>query len=108
MRRHRPWFSLLRRPLFIAVAFIALIAYALFLLPDKDSAPPLWFHFSIGLFIILVLGCSGSILADKDKPELLKMATAVLLIAVLCWLFYRYSGTEWDKLSKHEWKDKTR
>ena len=106
MRRHPPWFSLVRRPLFIAVTFIALVAYALFLLPDKDSAPPLWFHFSIGLFVILVLGYCGNILSDKDKPEMLKMAMAVLLIAVLCWLFYRYSGAQWGRLIKFffNWK----
>jgi polar amino acid transport system permease protein len=98
MRRHPAWFHWVRRPLFISVTFVALVAYAIFLLPNKATAPPLWFYFSIGLFIFLVLGFSGSVLADRDKPEILKMAFSLLLIAVLCWLFYRYSGAQWGRL----------
>jgi len=64
------------------------------------TAPPLWFYFSISLFTLLVLGYSGNILADRDKSEFLKMTIALLLIAVLCWLFYRYSGAQWGRLRK--------
>ncbi len=98
MRTHPGWFYWVRRPLFTVLAFVVLVAYALFLLPNKDLAPPFWFYFSISLFILLVLGYSGTILADRDKPELLKMLVALLLIAVLCWLFYRYSGAQWGRL----------
>jgi polar amino acid transport system permease protein len=98
MRTHPGWFYWVRRPLFTVLAFIALVAYAFFLLPSKDLAPPFWFYFSISLFILLVLGYSGNILADRDNPEFLKMAVALLLIAVLCWLFYRYSGAQWGRL----------
>ena len=98
MRTHPGWFYWVRRPLFIVLALVALVAYACFLLPDKDTAPPLWFYFSISLFTLLVFGYSGNILADRDKPEFLKMTIALLLIAVLCWLFYRYSGAQWGRL----------
>lgn len=100
MRTHPGWFYWVRRPVFAVLAFVALIAYALFLLPNKDVTPPFWFYFSISLFILLVLGYSGNILADRDKPEFLKMTIALLLIAVLCWLFYRYSGAQWGRLRK--------
>ena len=100
MRTHPSWFYWIRRPLFAVLAFVALVAYAFFLLPNKDLTPPFWFYFSIGLFILLVLGYSGNILADRDKPEFLKMTIALLLIAVLCWLFYRYSGAQWGRLRK--------
>ncbi len=100
MRTHPGWFYWVRRPLFTVLAFVALVAYAFFLLPSKDLTPPFWFYFSISLFILLVLGYSGNILADRDKPEFLKMTIALLLIAVLCWLFYRYSGAQWGRLRK--------
>lgn len=98
MRTHPGWYYWVRRPLFNVLAFVVLAAYAFFLLPNKEATPPLWFYFSISLFILLVLGYSGNILADRDKPELLKMTVALLLIAVLCWLFYRYSGAQWGRL----------
>jgi His/Glu/Gln/Arg/opine family amino acid ABC transporter permease subunit len=106
MRTHPGWFYWVRRPLFSALAFVVLVAYAFLLLPHKDAASPLWFYFSINLFILLVLGYSGNILSDRDKPELLKMAVALLLVAVLCWLFYRYSGAQWGRLRKFffNWK----
>ena len=100
MRTHPGWFYWVRRPFFTVLAFVALVAYAFFLLPSKDLTPPFWFYFSISLFILLVLGYSGNILADRDKPEFLKMTIALLLIAVLCWLFYRYSGAQWGRLRK--------
>ena len=100
MRTHPGWFYWVRRPLFTVPALFVLVAYAFFLLPDKDAAPPLWFYFSISLFTLLVLGYSGNILADRDKSEFLKMTVALLLIAVLCWLFYRYSGAQWGRLRK--------
>lgn len=98
MCAHPGWYDWVRRPLFNVLAFVVLAAYAFFLLPNKEATPPLWFYFSISLFILLVLGYSGNILADRDKPELLKMTVALLLIAVLCWLFYRYSGAQWGRL----------
>lgn len=98
MRRHPSWFRWLRRPLFVFLTFALLAAYAVFLLPDKETAPPLWLYSSITLFIFLALGSSGNVLADPDKPEVLKMGVALLLIALLCWLFYRYGGAQWDRL----------
>ena len=98
MRTHPGWYDWVRRPLFNVLAFVVLAAYAFFLLPNKEVTPPLWFYFSISLFILLILGYSGNILADRDKPESLKMTVALLLIAVLCWLFYRYSGAQWGRL----------
>jgi polar amino acid transport system permease protein len=106
MRKHPGWFYWVRHPLFTVLAFVVLVVYAIFLLPNKETAPPLWFYFSISLFLLLVLGYSGNILADRGKPELLKMMVALLLIAVLCWLFYLYSGAQWGRLRKFffNWK----
>ena len=100
MRKHPAWFIWVRRPGFIMGGFAVLAAYAAFLLPDPTAAPPTWIYASITLFIALLLATSANIMADGSKPETLKMATALLLIGVLGWLFYRYSGAQWEKLTE--------
>lgn len=106
MRTHPVWFHWIRRPVFVACTFLVLAAYAVFLLPDKWSTPTPWFYTSISLFLLLALLYSGNILADRSKPESLKMAVSLLLVAVLCWLFYRYSGAQWGRLGNFffNWK----
>ena len=42
---------------------------------------------------------SANILADRDKPELFQGVVAFVLIGILGWLFYLYSGAEWEKLA---------
>jgi polar amino acid transport system permease protein len=78
--------------------FTALVGYALVLLPDKATAAPVWYYGSISLFVLLVLVFSATILADREKPEFIKMGVSLLLILVLCWLFHRYSGAQWGRL----------
>ena len=97
LRKHPAWFGWVRSPAFIVISFILLVAYAIFLLPQK-VAPSLLANLSLGVFIILALTWSSNILSDKDKPELLKGVVAFCLIGVLGWLFYRFSGAHWDKL----------
>ncbi len=96
--RTRPrWSYWVRRYEFILVTLVLLVAYAAVLLPGEGAAPTAR-SLSIGVFLLLVLGSSANILIDRDKPEWLHGVVAVGLIAVLVWLFYRYSGTEWAKL----------
>ncbi len=97
-RTHPGWSLWLRRPSVVVLSFALLVAYAFFLLPNKETAPPLWFYLSVIFFILLVLAFTGNILADHKKPEAFKMFVALMMIAVLCWLFYRYSGAQWDRL----------
>jgi len=98
MRKHPAWFVWVRRPGFIVGGFSALAAYAVFLLPDPATAAPVWICASITLFVALLSAASANIMADAGKPESLKMAAALLLIGALSWLFYRYSGAQWDRL----------
>ena len=98
LRTHPAWFKLVRRPVFLAVTFALVAAYALLVLPQPGNTSPAWLYSSIALFLLLVLAWSGNLLADKDKPEILKLAVSILLIAVLAWLFYRYSGAQWGRL----------
>jgi polar amino acid transport system permease protein len=98
LRTHPAWFKLVRRPVFLAVTFAFVAAYALLVLPQPGTASLAWLYASIALFLLLVLAWSGNVLADKDKPEILKLAVSLALIAVLGWLFYRYSGAQWGRL----------
>jgi polar amino acid transport system permease protein len=100
MRSHPGWFLWIRRPLFVALTFASLLVYGFFLLPEPGAVSPALLYASIGVFLLLVLAWSGNFLSDRDKPEALKMIVALLLVGVLAWLFYRYSGADWAKLSE--------
>ena len=92
--RSRPeWTYWIRRYEFIFVTLALLVGYAAFLLPDEEAAPV-----RIGLFLLLALAWSANILADGEKSDWFKGIVAFGLVFLLGWLFYRYSGTEWDKL----------
>jgi len=99
-RTHPGWSVWMRQPSIVGLSFVLLVAYAFFLLPSKETAPPLLFYLSINLFIVLVLAFTGNVLADNKKPEIFKMLVALMLIVALCWLFYRYSGAQWGKLKE--------
>jgi His/Glu/Gln/Arg/opine family amino acid ABC transporter permease subunit len=99
MRKHPAWFVWARHPGFAVAGFAALAVYAAFLLPDPATAVPAWAYASITLFVALLLAISANVLADGGKPESLKMAAALLLLGTLSWLFYRYSGAQWDRLT---------
>ena len=100
LRTHPAWFRVVRRPIFLAVTFAVMVAFAMFVLPQPESAVPAWLYSSVSLFLLLILSWSGNVLADRDKPEVLKLAVSFALIAVLAWLFYRYSGAQWEKLTE--------
>ena len=100
LRAYPPWFRMVRRPAFLAVTLAVVAAFALFVLPQPGAAGPAWLYSTIALFLLLVLAWSGNVLADNDKPEILKLAVSLALIAVLAWLFYRYSGAQWGKLTE--------
>jgi polar amino acid transport system permease protein len=91
------WTYWVRRIEFIIVTFLLLVAYAIFLLPGKETTGILS-YLSIGVFIILALSWSGIILSDGERPEWLQGLVAFGLVGVACWLFYLYSGTQWEKL----------
>ena len=97
VREHPLWFQVIRRKWFIIATFLLLVVYAL-LLPAREAAAPAAIFASILGFLIILLAWSANILADKEKSEALKMAVSLLLIGVLGWLFYNYSGAQWGKL----------
>jgi His/Glu/Gln/Arg/opine family amino acid ABC transporter permease subunit len=97
MRTRPGWSFVVRRYEFIALTLALLVLYAAFLLPATGSSPALRTP-SLVVFIVLVLAWTANILVDGDKPAWLQGMVAAGLVAVLAWLFYRYSGTKWDRL----------
>ncbi len=100
MRTHLGWVDWVRKPSFIGITFIILVAYAWLLLPQKDAVSVALLYTLIGVYIALVLAWSGLVLSDRYKPEALKMLVSLALIGVFSWLFYRYSGAQWGKLQE--------
>lgn len=97
MRSRPRWTFWIRRYEFILATLGLLVAYAIFLLPPQDaSGPAKWA--ALGPFLLFILLWSANVLADNEKPDWLKGLVALALIGVLCWLFYVYSGTRWDRL----------
>ena len=79
----------------LAVVMLLVAAQAM-----SQEAIPVGVNTSLGVFLLLVLAWSANVLVDGEKPDWFKCIAAFGLIFVLCWLFYRYSGTEWNKLGK--------
>src|SRR6056297_793481 len=97
IREHPLWFQVIRRKWFSNTTFLLLVVYAL-LLPGREAVAPIVMYASILGFLFLILAWSANILSDREKSEPLKMAVSLLLIGVLGWLFYNYSGAQWEKL----------
>lgn len=97
VREHPLWFQIIRRKWFVGVTFLLLAGYAL-LLPARETVTPVVMYTSILVFVFLILAWSANVLSDKERSESLKMGVSLLLIGVLGWLFYNYSGAQWDKL----------
>lgn len=93
---HQPWF---RRYEWLALGLACWIAVALFLLPPFGRPTPL------GATAVIVWYLAGFVLAgilltDREKPVLLKRAASLSVIVLFFWLFYRYSGTRWDRVQE--------
>jgi len=97
VRTHPLWFKIVRRPAFVGVTFLLLVLYA-FLLPSRETVTPVLLYTSILFFLFLILLWSANVLSDGNQSEAVKMIVSLLLIGVLGWLFYSYSGAEWDRL----------
>jgi His/Glu/Gln/Arg/opine family amino acid ABC transporter permease subunit len=97
MRTRPAWSFVVRRWEFSAVTLALLVLYALFLLPgpDVEGAAKI---VPIGVFVVLVLLWSANLLIDGEKPNWLKGVVAFAMLGALAYLFWRYSGTKWDRL----------
>jgi len=100
MRKHPGWLYWLRRPLVTLAITLGLAVYAVLLLPAPEKASPVLDQLRIWLFICILLMFSALLLADRDRSEMTKMAVSLILIGILGWLFYRYSGAQWGRLKE--------
>jgi len=93
---HQPWF---RRYEWLATGLAVWIAIAVLFLPPFGRPEPLG---AIGVIIWYLAGfaLAGVLLTDREKPILLKRAASLSVIILFFWLFYRYSGTRWDRVQE--------
>jgi polar amino acid transport system permease protein len=93
---HQPWF---RRYEWLALGIACWVALGLFLLPPFGRPTPLG---ATGVIAWYLAGftIAGVLLADREKPILLKRAASLSVIVLFFWLFYRYSGTRWDRVQE--------
>jgi His/Glu/Gln/Arg/opine family amino acid ABC transporter permease subunit len=91
---HWPWY---RRYEFLLFSFLVLIGLA-FALPRSGLPESFFQWFSIIFYFLLFIIWAGLILTDVEKPNWIKAIAAVLILFLFGWLFYRYSGAQWDKL----------
>jgi polar amino acid transport system permease protein len=93
--KSRPWYR--RNELLIAVA-VFLLLWAVLLLPGFGR-PTLLGWLKIVIFFTVLLITTGIVITDTERPLWQGAVSAGALIAVFCWLFYRYSGAKWDRLA---------
>lgn len=99
MRSRPGWTYWIRRYEFVLATLLLLVAYAVFLLPDRGT-PSSGGWIRVALFLLLALAWSANVLIDNEKPEWFRALVAFGLVGLLGWLFYMYSGTEWDRLGR--------
>jgi len=91
---HQPLF---RRYEFLGAMLVVLVLYAVFLLPNTQR-PSTGQWAVIIMFFLLVMAWVGTLTTDDEKPTWMGALAAVVLLFVFGWLFYRYSGAQWNKL----------
>ena len=91
---HQPWF---RRYEWLALALALWIAAAILFLPPFGKPAPLA-GLGVVLWYLIGFTVAAVVLTDREKPILLRRATSLSVIVLFFWLFYRYSGTRWDRV----------
>ena len=92
---HLPFFQ---RYEFLAVYFLFLLAYTFLLLPPFGRPASFVGWFTVIIYYVLVFSFVILIITDREKPILLKRICSLTIVALFFWLFYRYSGTQWDRI----------
>lgn len=94
---HLPWF---RRYETLVLSLLALVAYALLLLPDEGQTSGREWPLVVGFFLGTSVWAT-IILGDREKPDWLKNFAGFGMVVTFGWLFYRYSGARWDKIGEN-------
>ena len=91
---YQPWF---RRYEWLALGLAVWIGVALLFLPPFGRPTPLGAA-SVIAWYMAGFTMAGVVLSDREKPILLKRASSLSVIVLFFGLFYRYSGTRWDRV----------
>jgi polar amino acid transport system permease protein len=89
-----PWF---RQYEFLIPVGLVLVLVGIFLLPPMGALSGWKLALIIG-YALATIGWVLLLLTDIEKPRWLKVITVLGLLFLLGFLFYRYSGAQWDRL----------
>ncbi len=92
---HLPWY---RRYEFLFPALVVLLVAVGFFMPPEGRPEQFFDGATILLAFVSFLALVLIVITDREKPVLLKRAASLSLIALFFLLFYRYSGTQWDRV----------
>jgi His/Glu/Gln/Arg/opine family amino acid ABC transporter permease subunit len=88
---------LIRGKNFVYGYLALLIIFGIFLLPANGSPTSLNIVV-ISLFALLCVGWTVLIFTDQLKKDWFKTITAIILIIILGWLYYRYTTADWGQM----------
>ena len=88
-----------RRNAFTYGLLAAIIIYGILLLPASGSPTGLDVV-RIALFVVMALTWSVIVFTDELKKEWIKTLTAIVLVILFAWLYYRYSTGQWSRMSQ--------
>lgn len=93
--RYSPWY---RRTEVLILGFVVFLGMFL-TLPLKANLSSIGWTQIIGMIFIYIFW-SGLIIANPEKPNLLKNLVAVGIFLLMGWIFVQYSNAKWDRLGK--------
>jgi len=88
-----PWY---RQTRFYLGCMLFLLFYLFILLPDQGPIDSILKGIDVFIFIILLISFISWFLSDNLKPEWIKTVIVLIFISILAWMFYSYSGADWD------------
>ena len=90
---------LIRKHGFVYSFLAVVVLYGVFLLPP--SGPPgIARLLVVGLFVLLFIAWAVIVFTDELKPEIMKTVTALAILIVGAWLYYRYSTGRWSEMTQ--------
>ena len=99
MMGHTP---LIRRSKFVYGTLALVILFGILLLPPMGSPSNVQLLIVV-LFVLLATAWAVLVFTDELQKEWVKTASALLLVVLFGWLYYRYSTGQWSKMAFLFW-----
>jgi polar amino acid transport system permease protein len=97
LRERAGTIPVIRRLWFLLSGLFVVVLFSFFLPNTMDPSGLQWLP--IVVYVALVIGWAALIFSDEQKPEILKIIVAIVMVIDFIWLFYRFSGADWKTVS---------